>query len=130
MKNKLSERSKDIETVIRERDRLILECRLLNTDLTEKKDVTIIQNRLIRISGILSNIRGFCDRNSRKKINLALRYFGVAMISKEGEEIDLVMINVRALLPLISGFAVDFKNRPFKVIGFSLGPIAMNLKRE
>ena len=49
------------------------------------------------------------------------------MISKE---IDLVMIEVRALLPLIIGFAIDFKKRPFKVIGFSLGPIAMNLKRE
>ena len=80
MKNELSERSKDIETVIRERDRLVLECRSLNTDLTEKKYVTIIQNHLIRISGIFSNIGGFCDRNSRGKINLALRYFGIAMI--------------------------------------------------
>ena len=127
MKNELSERSKDIETVIRERDRLIRECVLLNRELAENNDITMTKNYLIRISGILSNIGGFCDRNSRKKINLALRYFGVAMISKE---IDLVMIEVRALLPLISGFAVDFKKRPFKVIGFSLGTFGINLKRE
>ena len=67
MKDWLSERSKDIETVIRERDRLMLECGLLNTDLTEKKDATIIQNHLVRISGILANIGVFAISIRGKK---------------------------------------------------------------
>ena len=127
MKDGLSERSKDIETVIRERDRLMLECRLLNTDLAEKKDATIIQNHLIRISGILSNIGGFCDKNSREKINQVLVHFSVAMINNE---IDRLTSTVKMFLPLISGLVVNFKKRPFRFIGFNFHDAGIKFERE
>lgn len=128
MEKSTSERSKDIEIIIRQRDRLITACSLLNWELSKNRDVTVIQNFMIRIAGILSNIGGFCDNKSVERIESLLKYFGAVMIDTD---IDSISDSVRLLLPFIAGFKVNFNKRPFEVINFNIGQLLeLRLKKR
>lgn len=84
--------------------------------MTDGKDTLKIQNLMIRISRILANIGGFCDKYSVSQIDAATRYFALSM------NLDSVAYDtIRTLLPITSGIKVNFNKQPFKVIGLNLG---------
>jgi hypothetical protein len=130
-----SERQKDITTVIKEKNLLMVTCRLLSDLIPSKfiKDVKEMEenkpreiNRLlIDISTHLSNIGGFCDERSRKSISAVVKFLSVVMIT------PMAYLQLKSLLPIISGLEVNFNKRPFKIIKFSIpGIINTEFKRE
>lgn len=127
-----SERSEDIKTVIEERRKLTSKCQELSETLsdidfsetfhrnTSKGEFkgpkrNMVNNLLIEISALLSNIGGFCDRESRNQLSAATRLLAAAMIE------PLMYTDLKASLPVLTGFVVDFNKRPFKVVGFQIG---------
>lgn len=130
---KESERQRDIKTVINEKRSLMVRCKLLSDlipnefvkDMKEMKEDKLneINRLLIGISTNLSNIGGFCDKRTREKISSLKRFLSVVMITPMG------YIQLKSLLPIISGLEVNFNKRPFKIINFSI-PGFINTKFE
>ena len=128
-----SERQKDITTVIKEKNSLMVKCQLLSDlipsefikDMKEIEEdkLKVVNRLLIGISTNLSNIGGFCDKRTREKISSLKIILSTATITPMG------YIQLKSLLPIISGLEVNFNRRPFKIINFSI-PGIFNTKLE
>ena len=128
-----SERQKDITTVIKEKNSLMVKCQLLSDlipsefikDMKEIEEdkLKVVNRLLIGISTNLSNIGGFCDKRTREKISSVQSFLSGVI------DTPMAYTLLKSLLPKIVGLEVDFNKRPFKIINFSI-PGFINTKFE
>ena len=125
-------RVKEIEIVMKERSDLVDVCSdliiLINKDWSGKsndKDSGVsveIQRRILQVSQHLANIGGFCDGGARRKIQVLQNVFTQAMLP------DSTYVALKFVLPIIVGIQVDFTHTPFRILGFSLKGMGVEVK--
>ena len=132
--HKESERQKDISRIIDEKNLLTIVCKQLidilpsefisNINKIEESKLKEINKLLIGISNQLGKIGGFCDKATSYKISLVQRFLTIAM------DTPMSYIQLKSLLPIISGLQVNFNKRPFRIINFSIkGIIDLRLEK-
>ncbi len=109
--------------IVNEYKLLITEtCKKISNELQALKSVggktDKIEELIIELSNNLSNIGGFCSKSDQIKI-LKIEHFLSQIITFKDNDINIIY-ELKSLLPFISGFIIDFKHRPFKLIDFEI----------
>ncbi len=74
----------------------------------------------------LSNLAGFCDKNTQAAIGIVVRYMAALIV--DPNEL-FVKTQLKAILPMAIGMWVDFnKKPPFRAIGLDVKALGAQLK--
>jgi hypothetical protein len=74
----------------------------------------------------LSNLAGFCDKNTQAATGLAVRYLTALIV---GPNKLFAKTQLKLILPLAIGMRVDFnKKPPFRAVGFDVKALGTQLK--
>ena len=131
--NKLAEerqRITDIQLVTQEKDAMVTvakELFALVKDYPEQIDEAAFRNKALEFIKHITNLAGFCDKEAQYKISLVIREL-TAMIIDPNALVNFTSTKVRAIIPLAIGIQVDFTNRPFRVIGFTVEGLGAKVK--
>lgn len=116
-------RSRDIRTVIEEREKLVEIAERLVPLLDNESNRLEVQKGVLELSGHLANIGGFCDQAMKEWINYVQRVLATMSGSP-----PMTSALLKLALPLIVGVQVDFNKRPFKAIGIDIEALKSRFK--
>lgn len=115
----------DVRTVIRERSEMVRIGQEILSMLGKERheysnaDAVEIQKKILEFMQHVANIAGFCD-NSFNRVILQIQSLLGISITTLSTDVAGTASYLRAFLPLALMIPVDFKKRPFRVVGFDI----------
>ena len=124
MSNESSQALKDVQIVMKEREEMVRVGQEILSMLgrypydSPRPDEVAIQKKLLEFMKHLSNIGGFCDSHWNRALFDIQSLLGLSTLTMAFD--STTPSYLVAFLPLALMIQVDFKKRPFRVVGFDI----------